>query len=100
MPKQEQRMNEIFCYTIQMDMKDGTMYMDCTGNFPVKSINGIATVFIMYDWSSNSILAEAIPNMKDKIIIKVTKEKISYLTRRGFKPRFNNLDNITSKVII
>ena len=57
-------------------------------------------MFIMHDWSSNSILAEAILNTKDKTIIKVFKEKLSYLTRRGFKPRFNILDNIASKAII
>ena len=30
-PKQEEnKMDEIFCYTMQMDLKDGTTYMDCT----------------------------------------------------------------------
>ena len=98
--QEENKMDEIFCYTMQMDLKDGTTYMDCTGKFPVRSIDGMVTMFIMYDWSSNSILAEAIPNTKDKTIIKVFKEKLSYLTRRGFKPRFNILDNIASKAII
>ena len=59
----------------------------------------MVTMFIMYDSSSNSILAEAIPNTKDKTIIKTFKEKINYLTTRGFKPRFNVLDNIASKAI-
>ena len=31
-PKQEEnKMDEIFCYIMQMDLKDGTAYMDCTG---------------------------------------------------------------------
>ena len=99
-PKQEEeKMNEIFCVTIQIDMKDGTTYMDCTGKFSVRSIDGMATTFVMYDWSSN-ILAKATPNTKDKTIIKVFKQKISYLTMRGFKPRSNVLDNIVSKAII
>ena len=54
----------------------------------------------MYDWSSNSILSEAIPNTKDETIIRIFKGKIKYLTKRGFKPRFNILDNIASKAII
>ena len=49
-PKQEEeKMSEIFCYTMQMDMKDGTTYIDCTGKFPVRSINGMVTMFIKYD---------------------------------------------------
>ena len=76
------------------------MYMDYTGKFPVRSIDKMVTMFIMYDCSSKSILAEAILNTKDKTIIKVFKEKIKYLTKRGFKPRFNILDNIASKVTI
>ena len=47
-------MNEIFCVTMQIDMKYGTTYMDCTCQFPVRSIDGTATMFIVYDWSSNS----------------------------------------------
>ena len=74
--------------------------MDCTGKFPVRSLNGMVTMFIMYDWSSNSILVELIENTKDKTIIKVFRDKLEYLKNRGFKPRFNILDNIASKAII
>ena len=121
-PKQEEeKMNEIFCYTMQRDMKDGTTYMNCTGKIPVRSNNGMMTMFIiyhwssnsilaeadgmvkmfiMYDWSSNSILVEVISNTKDETIINVFKEKINYLTKRRFKPRFIILDNIASRAII
>ena len=69
-PKQEEeKMNEIFCVTMQIDMEDGTTYMDCIGKFPVRSIDGMVTMFVMYNWSSNSILVEAIPNTKDESII-------------------------------
>ena len=83
-----------------VNLNDGTTYMDCTGKFPVKSLDGMVTLFIMYDWSSNSILAKPIENTKDETIIAAFKEKIEYLTQRGFKPRFNILDNIASKAII
>ena len=47
-PKQEEeKMNETFCVAMQIDMKDGTTYMDCTGKFPVQSIDGMVTMFIM-----------------------------------------------------
>ena len=80
--------------------KDGTTYMDCTGKFPVKSLNGMVTMFIMYNWSSNLIIAEPIANTKGETIIGVFREKIEYLMKRGFKPRFNIFDNIASKAII
>ena len=100
-PKQvETEMNELFCATMAVNPKDGTTYMDCTGKFPVRSLDGMVTKFIMYDWSSNSILAEPIPNTKDETIIKVFREKLEYLKKRGFKPRFNILDNIASKAIV
>ena len=108
-PEQEEsKMNELFCATLtidpkdckEIDPKDGTTYMDCTGKFPVRSLEGMVTMFIMYDWSSNSIQAEPIANTKDETIIKVFREKLEYLKKRGFKPRFNILDNIASKAII
>ena len=74
--------------------------MDYTGKFPVKSLDGMVTMFIMYDWSSNAILSRPIPNSKDKTIIGKFKETIEYLTKRWFKPRFNILDNIVSKAIV
>ena len=100
-PRQEEsKHNEIFCTTMSIDPKNGTTYMDCTGKFPVKSLDGMATMFIMYDWSSNAILSRPIPNTKDETIIGKYKETIDYLTKRGFKPRFNILDNIASKAIV
>ena len=100
-PKQEEsKINELFCATWTIDPKDGTTYMDCTGKFPVRSLEGMVTQFIMYDWSSNAILAEPIQNTKDETIIETFSEKLEYLKKRGFKPRFNILDNIASKAII
>ena len=76
-PKQEEsKHNELFCATVSVNLKDGTTYMDCTGKFPVRSIDGMVTMFVMYDWSSNSILVEPIKNTKDETIITVFKEKI------------------------
>ena len=34
------------------------------------------------------------------MIIDVFREKLEYLKKRGFKPRFNILDNIASKAIV
>ena len=47
-PKQEEeKTSEIFYITMEIDMKNGTTYMDCTGKFPVRPIDGMVTMFIM-----------------------------------------------------
>ena len=92
--------NHLFCATFTIDPKNGTSHMDCTGKFPIRSLDGMVTIFILYDWSSNAILAEPIPNVKDETIIRAFKEKLEYLPSRGFKPKFNILDNIASKAIV
>ena len=46
-----------------------------------------------------TILAESIASTKDETIIEVFCKKIEYLKKRGFKPRFNILDNIASEAI-
>ena len=61
---------------MSVNLKDGTTYMDCTGKFPVKSIGGMVTMFIMYDWSSNLILVKPIENTKDETIIAQPSKKI------------------------
>ena len=92
--------NQLFCATFTIDPKNGTTYMDCTGKFPIRSLDGKVTIFVLYDWSSNAILGEPIENVKDETITRVFKEKLEYLSSRGFKPKFNILDNIASKAIV
>ena len=55
------------------------------------------SIFVMYYWSSNGILATPVKYLKDKSIIETFKENITYLTKRGFKPVFNIIDNVASK---
>ena len=56
-------------------------------------------VFVLYAWTANKILVEAIKNVKDKTMVRVFKNKIIYLAKQGFKPCFNIMDNVTSKAI-
>ena len=49
-PKQEEsEHNEIFCTIMSINPKNGTTYMDCTGKLPVKSLDRMVTMFIIYD---------------------------------------------------
>ena len=44
--------NELFAGLGFVDPKEGTIYFDLTGNFPLYSINGMTAVFILYDWTT------------------------------------------------
>jgi len=50
------KQNHLFCYLGKVDTKNGTIYMDLTGNFPIRSMAGMTTMFIRYDWTTNAIL--------------------------------------------
>ena len=57
------------------------------------------SVFIMYDWSSNAILATPVTDTKSDTIMATFQDNITYLEARGFKPSFNIIDNIASKAV-
>ena len=75
------------------------MYFDLTSNFLLRSINGTTTCFVLYDWTTSVILVEPIENTKDKTLIRIFNEKLAYLTKRGFKPKFNILENVAIKAL-
>ena len=56
-PMEEEEMNQLFACHAWINHKDGTVYTDYTGKFPIRSMDGMTAIFIMYDWTSNVILA-------------------------------------------
>jgi len=98
-PMEKEKFNQLFCFVGMIDKKDGTIYVDNTGNFPITSIDGMKAVFILYDWTSNAILATPIATATDEQMIKAFKDNINYLRSRGFKPSFNIIDNVALKAI-
>ena len=53
------------------DYKDmtGKVYTDPTGIFPITSQSGHIYCFVLYDYDSNTILAEPIKNRTDEEIV-------------------------------
>ena len=92
-------MNQIFTSIAKVDKKDGTIYVKNTGNFPIISIEGYIAIFILYDWTTNEILAAPIKDAKYETTIEYFQTHIEYITRRGFKPSFNIIDNVAPKAI-
>ena len=72
-------------------------YGDLTGRFPFKSSRGNEYIYIVYDYDSNAILAEAIPNRQAKTITDAWNKIYKRLTKNG--PSFNHfiLDNEISE---
>ena len=55
--------------------------------------------FVLYDWTTNAILATPMKDANDDSMIRAFKENMEYLGDRGFKPSFNIIDNVASKAI-
>ena len=57
----------------------------------------MTAMFIMYDWTSNAILATPIKEAKAETIVECFKKNITYLSKGGFKPVYNIIDNVKTK---
>ena len=62
-------------------------------------MDGMTAIFMLYDWTTNAIFAMPVKDCKDVATIQVFKDLIKYLSKRGFKPIFNIMDNVASKAI-
>ena len=59
----------------------------------------MTAMFIMYDWTTNAILATPIKEAKSETIVDCFKKNITYLSKRGFKPVYNVIDNVATNAI-
>eukprot|EP00804_Cyclotella_cryptica_P024442 CCRYP_019261-RA/>CCRYP_019261-RA protein AED:0.29 eAED:0.18 QI:0/0/0/1/0.33/0.25/4/0/786 len=56
-------------------------------------------IFVAYDYTTNAIIVRAIPDRESSTIVQTFDDIFSYLTSKGFKPKFNVLDNEASHAI-
>ena len=75
------------------------IYVEFTGRSPIRYMDGMVPIFIMYDWTTNAILATPVKNMAEEMIVSCFKQQITYLTKRGSKPILNIIDNVASKAV-
>ena len=59
----------------------------------------MTALFIMYDWTSNAILATPIKEVKAETIVECFKKNITYLSKRVFEPVYNVIDNVSTNTI-
>ena len=90
----EHRTNYIYadCHDIT-----GQIFSDQPGRFLVSSISGHQYIMIVYDYDSNSILAEPMKSRSGPEMRRAYKAIFDYLTKRGFRPKLQRLDNEASR---
>ena len=93
-PQENEKNNQIFCYNGRINTKYATIYVDFTGKFLIRSMDGMVEIFVVYDWTTNEILATLVKNMAEETIVSFFKQKITYLTKRGFKPILIIINNV------
>ena len=82
-----------------MNRKYGTIYVDFTGKLPIRSMDGMVAIFIIYDWTTKAIIENPVNNMKEETIVECFKQNMKYLPKRNFKPVLNIIDNVTSRAV-
>ena len=63
-PQEKEKWNQLFMTMRIINKKEGTIYADLTGKCPITSMNGMQAIFIMYDWTTNAILATPMKDAK------------------------------------
>ena len=81
--------NQLFMTMGIINKKEGTINADLTGKFPITSMDGMQAIFIMYDWTTNAILATPMKDAKSETIVECFKQNITYLSKRGYNLKHN-----------
>ena len=77
----------------------GKINTDQTGQFLVPSSSGNKYLFILYDYDSNMIHAEPIPNRTKHQLYKAYLKVTNLLRLRGLTPKLQRLDNEASQLM-
>ena len=48
-PQEKEKWNQLFMTMGIINKREGTIYADLAGKFPITSMNGMQVIFIMYD---------------------------------------------------
>jgi hypothetical protein len=89
----------IFAFGAFADKNSSIAYHDLTGSFPFISLDGSVCFFVLYPYESTCILADPITVLDDKTIFEENRKQFDNLTKKGFKPKPNVMDNQATKYI-
>ena len=84
-PQHEKEKCNIAFSTIHPYSPKQTAYGDLTGKFPYKSLMVNRYIYVMYDYNSNAILVQAIPNRQAQTIENAWEKLTQRLNMNGQK---------------
>ena len=88
------------CYAAYLPtVATGKIFTDQTGRFIVPASTGNTQLFILYDYDSNSIHAEPMPNKTAGSILTAYKNVHNMLVKAGLRPQLQRLNNECSEVL-
>jgi hypothetical protein len=93
---EETNANHSCCY-VSIFEPTGQVYTDQTGKFVHPSSSGNNYMLVLYDYDSNSILAEPMKTKSASHILAAYETLYKQLVRAGHKPKLQRLDNECSK---
>ena len=76
-PQEKEKWNQLFMTMGIINKKEGTIYEDLTGKFPITSMDGMQAIFIIYDWMTNAILATPMKDANVETIVECFKQNIT-----------------------
>jgi hypothetical protein len=91
--------HNMFCFAALAHLHTGTMYIDLTGAFPVRSFKNMQYVFAAYIYNLNAILMRAMPSKNNAAMIAAFSNIFSTLAANGYAPTLNVMDNKCSKAV-
>ena len=91
--------SDIFCFAALADTRDGVIYTDLPGPFPVRSIRNNQYIFVCYTYQPNAILVRPMKSRNDECMVAAYTDIYDYLENRGHKPKLNIMDNEASKAV-
>ena len=92
------RTHSLYAATID-PAKEGMVFTDQTGRLPKQSKSGNNYLLILYDYDSNYIHAEPIPNRSANCILTAYQQAHCLLVKAGLRPKLQRLDNECSTIL-
>jgi hypothetical protein len=86
-------------YVYDATIDAGQIYTDQTGRFQVVSSKGNTYIIILYDYDSNTILAQLIKDRTAPELLRAFQVMEQEMVARGLKPKLMKLDNEASKLL-
>jgi hypothetical protein len=90
---------DMFCIATLADATTGTMYMDLTGAFPVRSFKNMIYIFVAYIYDLNTMIVCPMASCADASFIAAFTKVFAILRARNYQPALNVMDNECSKAV-